>query len=62
MISLRWESWAAIFAFAIALVYVWVPGPYPMGAFTFIAQPLFLVAFVSYGIKVFRELRSRDVV
>jgi hypothetical protein len=62
MISLRWESWAAIVAFAIALVYIWVPGPYPMGAFTFIAQPLFLVAMVSYGVKVFRDLRSRDVV
>ena len=62
MIDLRWESWAAILAFAISLVYVWVPGPYPMGAFTFIAQPLFLLALVSYGIKVFRDLRSRDVV
>jgi len=62
MINLRWESWAAILAFAISLVYIWVPGPYPMGAFTFIAQPLFLLALVSYGIKVFRELRSRDVV
>jgi len=62
MIDLRWESWSAILAFAIALVYIWVPGPYPMGAFTFIAQPLFLLALVSYGIKVFRELRSRDVV
>jgi hypothetical protein len=62
MISLRWESWAAILAFAIALVYVWVPGPYPMGAFTFIAQPLFLLALLSYSIKVYRDLRSRDVV
>ena len=62
MISLRWESWAAILAFAISLVYVWSPGPYPMGAFTFIAQPLFLLALVSYGIKVFRDLRSREVV
>ena len=62
MISLRWESWAAILAFAIALVYIWVPGPDPMGAFTFIAQPLFLLALVSYGIKVFRDLRSREVV
>jgi hypothetical protein len=62
MISLRWESWAAMVAFAISLVYIWVPGPYPMGAFTFIAQPLFLVAVVSYGIKVFRDLKSRDVV
>ena len=62
MIDLRWESWAAILAFAISLVYVWDPGPFPMGAFTFIAQPLFLLALVSYGIKVFRDLRSREVV
>jgi hypothetical protein len=33
-----------------------------MGAFTFIAQPLFLLALVSYGIKVCRDLRSREVV
>jgi hypothetical protein len=62
MINLRWESWAAILAFAITLAYVWVPGPYAMGAFTFIAQPLFLLALVSYGIKVIRDLRSRNVV
>ena len=62
MTNLRWESWAAILAFAISLVYVWSPGPYPMGAFTFIAQPLFLLALVSYSVKVFRDLRSREVV
>jgi hypothetical protein len=62
MISLRWESWATILAFAIAPVYVWVPGTYPMGAFTFIAQPLFLLALLSYAIKVIRDLQSRDVV
>jgi hypothetical protein len=33
-----------------------------MGAFTFIAQPLFLLASVSCGIKVFRDPRSLDVV
>jgi len=60
--QLRWESWAAIVAFVISLVYIWVPGPYPMGAFTFIAQPLFLLALVSYTIKVLRDLRKKDVV
>jgi hypothetical protein len=59
---LYWETWAAVVAFVIALVYIWVPGPYPMGAFTFIAQPLFLLALVSYAIKVLRELRKQDVV
>lgn len=59
---LRWESWAAILAFLISLVYIWVPGPYPMGAFTFIAQPLFVVAFLSYAYKVLRDLSRQDVV
>ena len=49
-------------ALVIALVYIWVPGPYPMGAFTFIAQPLLFLAFLSYAIKVLRELRRKDVV
>jgi hypothetical protein len=62
MRQLRWETWAAIVAFLITLVFIWVPGPYPMGAFTFIAQPLFLLALVSYVIKVVRDLRRKDVV
>ena len=62
MRQLYWETWAAIVAFVIALVYIWVPGPYPMGAFTFIAQPLFFLAVLSYVIKVLRELRKKDVV
>jgi hypothetical protein len=33
-----------------------------MGAFTFIAQPLFFLALLSYGIKVLWELRRKDVV
>jgi hypothetical protein len=33
-----------------------------MGAFKFIAQPLFLLPLVSYTIKVVRELRKKDVV
>jgi uncharacterized membrane protein YtjA (UPF0391 family) len=61
MNELRWEAWAALIAFVISLVYIWVPGPYPMGAFTFIAQPLFLVALLGYVVKVIRELRQRQV-
>jgi hypothetical protein len=33
-----------------------------MGAFTFIAQPLFLVAFLGYAVKVLRDLRRRDLI
>jgi len=62
MRQLQWEAWAAIVGFVISLVYIWVPGPYPMGAFTFIAQPLFLLALVSYVIKVVRELRKKEIV
>jgi hypothetical protein len=62
MTGLHWEAWATIVALVIALVYIWVPGPYPMGAFTFIAQPLFLLSLLSYVIKVLRELRRKEVV
>jgi hypothetical protein len=62
MTYLRWEAWATIVAFLITLIYIWVPGPYAMGAFTFIAQPLFLLAFLSYAFKVLRELRKKEVV
>lgn len=61
MNRLYWESIAALLGFVVTLVFIWVPGPYAMGAFTFIAQPLFLLAFASYGIKVLRELRQQRV-
>lgn len=61
MTELRAEAWAAIVAFAISLGYTLSPGPYWMGAFTFIAQPLFVLAMLSYGIKVLRDLRGRRV-
>jgi hypothetical protein len=61
MKELHWEAWAALLAFLISLVFIWVPGPYAMGAFTFIAQPLFVLAFFGYAVKVFGELRSREV-
>ncbi|HEU0124465.1 MAG TPA: hypothetical protein VFQ91_28300 [Bryobacteraceae bacterium] len=54
---LRWESWCAILAFFLTLVYVWLPGPYPMAIFTFVAQPLFAAAGIRYLVQVFREAR-----
>jgi hypothetical protein len=57
MRQLRWEGVAVMLAFALSLVYIWVPGPYAMGAFTFIAQPLFFVAALGYVVKVVRNLR-----
>lgn len=61
MTELRWEAYGASIAALISLVYIWHPGPYAMGAFTFIAQPLFVVAIGSYGWKVLKELREKRV-
>lgn len=60
--NLHWQCWAALIAFAISFAYIWYPGPYLMGAFTFIAQPLFVIAAAGYGFKVLKELRQRDVI
>lgn len=61
MSELKWEAWAVIIASLVSLVYVWSPGPYAMGAFTFIAQPLFVLAIAGYAWKVLKELRHRGV-
>jgi hypothetical protein len=59
---LRWECWCAFIAFVITLAFVVFPGPNQMAAFTFIAQPLFIIAAISYLWKVLVDLRRRNVV
>ena len=54
---LRWEALCAILAFALTLLFVLVPGPYPMALFTFIAQPLFAIVAIGYLSKVLADLR-----
>jgi hypothetical protein len=61
MSELKWEAWATILAFIITLGFTISPIPYLMGAFTFIAQPLFVLAMLSYGQKVIRDLKKRKV-
>jgi len=46
----------------MTLVFVLIPGPYEMAVFTFLAQPLFAIAAVSYLSKVLADLRNRGVV
>ena len=46
----RVEAWATL-----------DPGPYPMAAFKFVAQPLVAYAMVRYLWRVFRDLRDRSV-
>ena len=58
---LRWECWCAIIAFPMTLAFVLLPGPYEMTVFTFIAQPLFAIAAISYLLKVLTVLRHHKV-
>ena len=58
---LRWQSWCAMAALVMTLVFVIFPGPYPMAIFTFIAQPLFAVAGISYIVEVIRDLHRKQI-
>jgi len=58
---LRWECWCAFIAFVMTLAFVLDPGPYEMAIFTFLAQPLFAIAAVSYLSKVIGDMRRRKV-
>ena len=51
----------AIVAFALTLIFILVPGPYPMAIFTFIAQPLFGIVAIGYLLKVRADLRKRGL-
>ena len=57
MRELRSEAWGALVALAIMLAF----NPYLMGAFTFVAQPLFVLAAVSYLWKVLRRFRQQGI-
>lgn len=57
----RIQSWAAILALLITMIYAIHPGPYAMAAFVFFAQPLFVIVFVSYAFRVIKDLRSKGV-
>jgi hypothetical protein len=58
---LRWEAMCASVAFLLTLIFILVPGPYPMAIFTFIAQPLFAIVAVGYLFKVRADLRKRGL-
>ncbi|MCC7510146.1 MAG: hypothetical protein IT464_12365 [Planctomycetes bacterium] len=61
MKTLRLQSLAAALAFAITGLYAIDPGPYQMAAFVFFAQPLFLIAGVGYAWRVWKDLKTREV-
>ena len=45
----------------MTLAFVLLPGHYEMAVFTFLAQPLFAIAAISYLLKVLAELRHHKV-
>jgi hypothetical protein len=62
MRELRSEAWGVLLAFAITLAFnFWPTNPYLMGAFTFVAQPLFVLAAASYLWKVLRGFRKQRI-
>jgi hypothetical protein len=62
MKDLRLPSLAAALAFAITLLYAVDPGPYQMAAFVFFAQPLFVIAFLGYAFRVWKDLRGSEII
>lgn len=61
MTELRAEALGLIVALVITLTYTIYPGPYPMGAFTFVAQPLFGLVALGYIWRVIRDLKSKGL-
>ncbi|MCH8839150.1 MAG: hypothetical protein IH831_00445 [Planctomycetes bacterium] len=59
--TLKVEASAAMVAFVITALFIVWPSPRLMAAFAFFAQPLFLIAAVLYGRRVFTELRRKKV-
>ena len=55
---LQWEVCCAIFGFVLTLVFIIVPGPYPIALFIFIAQPLLAIAAIGDLGKVIADLQK----
>lgn len=62
MTRLRLHAWAAMLGLLITAAFAIHPGPYEMALFVFFAQPLFLIVFISYGVRVVKDLRNRGVI
>ena len=59
--DVRAEALGLIVALLITLVYTLDPTPYAMGAFTFVAQPLFGIVALGYIWRVIRDLKSKGL-
>jgi hypothetical protein len=59
--NLKAEALLLGLAALISLAFLWSTSPYLMGAFVFIAQPLFLVVGTLYARKIFRDLRGKKI-
>lgn len=56
------EAISVMIALVITLGYTLSPGPYWMGAFTFIAQPLFVLSIVGYIWKIYQDSRKNKLI
>lgn len=61
MKNFRTESWYVLVGMIISLLYIFIPNPYLMFAFIFVAQPLFLVAVFLVIREILRDLKTQKV-
>jgi hypothetical protein len=61
MKNFRTESWYVLVGMIISLLYIFIPNPYLMFAFIFVAQPLFLVAVFLVIKEILRDLKTQKV-
>jgi hypothetical protein len=57
----NWKAVANVFALVFSIWFLLDPGPWPMAAFVFVAQPLFLAVLVGYLAGVWKDLRRQRV-
>lgn len=60
--SLYVELLFVLMGLIISIVFIYDPRPFWMAAFVFVAQPMFVFAMVSGAIRIYRDLKSREVI
>ncbi|MCH2110949.1 MAG: hypothetical protein MK135_16650 [Polyangiaceae bacterium] len=58
--NLRAEAYLTFVASVITVVYLWSNNPWVMGAFTFVAQPLFACSILFYAIAVLKDMKAEE--
>ena len=61
MRNFRTEAWYVLVGITISLLYIFIPNPFLMFAFIFIAQPLFIAAVFLVVREIIRDLKTQKV-